>query len=101
LEILDKLDSTSDWENKGICVGEPALIAHLDLEKNKESGWQLSNKITLNPDQAQQLYNLIARNQTVLQSMADSDSQRSAKALAQEYSFILSLPDKSDQKKQE
>jgi hypothetical protein len=75
LKLLGELNSDAGWQEAGLTIGEPANIIHLD------------------PGQVQELFDLLQRNQAVLQQMADEIEKRRRQALARAYAEILSWPD--------
>jgi len=88
VRILDSLQNDKAWEQSGVTIGEPAtrlFVGHPEREPQDV----LLNRIALDPLQAQQLFDLLLRNEAELKKMADGEKKAQDKVLYGVYNALI------------
>lgn len=88
LQLLEHFRTTDEWKQNSVIVGEPATILYIDDPK-REPEDVLDCQFELNPARAQELFDLLQRNESTLKDISEKEDDERSRALSNCYKIIL------------
>lgn len=90
LSILNQLRTTSEWKERGLIVGQPAMRIWLN-HPEREAERVLSNGMELSPARSQVVFELLETHEAELQKLRDSEQEERRRRIARAYDLILNF----------
>ncbi|HEY44943.1 MAG TPA: hypothetical protein G4O11_13265 [Anaerolineae bacterium] len=88
LQLLEHFRTTDDWKQHGVIVGEPATVLYInDPEKEPED--VLDCQFELNPIRAQEVFDLLQKNEATLEEMNEREEEERSRALNNCYKILF------------
>ena len=88
-ELLNHLQTHSEWRDKGLTVGEPVTRLSVS-EPERDPEPTLIHKIYLNQAQAAKLFELLESDATQIEELVEMEKQEESRILAEVYRYLIS-----------
>lgn len=100
LDVLARLQADNTWRQDGLIVGQPIAWSARDDEQTKKNA-PIEQEITFSGAEAEQLFDLLQKNEPALRTMAKADEEQRRHALAKVYAIILEAAERHRAREQQ